>query len=407
MAAQDSVTTSTIPASFQIPIAEKHSKSNYQLRRAQILPPIRVGQLDGLLTGADKMPAETIRVKSGGTTTKQPNLEYARWASRDQSLLGYLSLSLTREVLMGVTTLTTSAEVWSSLDEMFSTRTRARSVNTRIALATTHKGAPTMAEFYSKKKSYDDEMANSGQCLGDEEFVAYVLTGLDAEIYNSLVSSIVTQVEPISPSELFAQMLSYEQRLDKQFGGHYSSSSANATTCGWGAPWTHGGASRGRGCGRSCSSGRGSPSGGSRGGYTNNPNYRRNSGPSSYASNNQNRPRSQVCYKVGHTTSICRYKFDETYTPDDHVAAAATSSNDPNWFLDSGAIDHITSELDKLMMHEWYQGNDQTRAANGAGMYINHIGQSVIPTSTHPLHLNQVLHVPHVHKQLVSIHRFS
>jgi hypothetical protein len=41
-------------------------------------------------------------------------------------------------------------------------------------------------------KIYENEMAASGQRLGDEEFIVYVLTGLDEEIYNSLVSSIIT-----------------------------------------------------------------------------------------------------------------------------------------------------------------------------------------------------------------------
>jgi hypothetical protein len=46
----------------------------------------------------------------------------------------------------------------------------------RITLATTKKDATMMAEFYSKMKNIADEMAAAGQPLGDEEFVAYVLT---------------------------------------------------------------------------------------------------------------------------------------------------------------------------------------------------------------------------------------
>jgi hypothetical protein len=49
----------------------------------------------------------------------------------------------------------------------------------------------------------------------------------------------------------------------------------------------------------------------------------------------------------------------------------------------------------------------QSWAANGACMDIVHIGNYVFPSSTHPLQLNQVLHVPHAHKQLVTIHRFN
>jgi hypothetical protein len=68
-----------------------------------------------------------------------------------------------------------------------------------------------------------------------------------------------------------------------------------------------------------------------------------------------------VCWKVGHATNVCWYRFDEEFTPDPRVAAMASSSNsnNPNWYLDSGATDHITGELEKLTMHERYGGNDQ------------------------------------------------
>jgi hypothetical protein len=253
----------------------------------------------------------------------------------------------------------------------------------------------------------------SGHRLGDEEFVAYVLTGLDEEIYNSLVSSIVTRVEPISPSELYSQMLSYELRLAKQSGSGGGYSSANAASRGRGNPWNRAGNNsnargRGRSRGGSGNGGRGSPSGGSRGGYTNS-NHRRAPGTLADAAGSQARPCCQVCLKLGHTVNICWYRFDEDYIPEQNAAAmAATSSGtDPNWYLDSEATDHITGELEKLTMHERYNGHDQIRAANGAGMDIDHIGKSVIPTSSRPLHLNHVLHVPRAHKQLVSIHRFT
>jgi hypothetical protein len=89
------------------------------LWKVQILPPIRAAQLEGLLTGAEAMPAQTIVVRTGDTTSAQPNPEYARWVSRDQAVLGYLLSSLTREVLMGVTLLTSA--VWRTLDGMYAT----------------------------------------------------------------------------------------------------------------------------------------------------------------------------------------------------------------------------------------------------------------------------------------------
>jgi hypothetical protein len=90
----------------------------------------------------------------------------------------------------------------------------------------------TMAEYFSKMKSFVDEMISSGHQLGDDEFTTYVITGLDEEFYKPLVSSIVTRVEPISIPELYSQMLGYEVRVNKQSGSNYSSHSANAASRG-------------------------------------------------------------------------------------------------------------------------------------------------------------------------------
>jgi hypothetical protein len=60
----------------------------------------------------------------------------------------------------------------------------------------------------------------------------------------------------------------------------------------------------------------------------------------------------------------------------------STGTCDQNWYLDSGVTDHITSELEKLTLHERYNGNNQIRAANGASMDIVHVGTSVVPSSS-------------------------
>jgi hypothetical protein len=62
---------------------------------------------------------------------------YAQWIARDQSVLDYLLTSLTREVLTGVATMNSLAEVWHTLASMYASH----SVQTRLALATARKGA--------------------------------------------------------------------------------------------------------------------------------------------------------------------------------------------------------------------------------------------------------------------------
>jgi hypothetical protein len=124
------------------------------------------------------------------------------------------------------------------------------------------------------------------------------------------------------------------------------------------------------------------------------------------SSNNSTHPQCQICGKVGHMAKACWYYYDDDI-PDQHTAAMTSFSADPNWYTDSGATDHITEDLDKLIMHDTYLIQDQIHAANGSSMKINHIGNSIIPTSGYDLVLTNVLHVSFNHKNLISIYRFT
>jgi hypothetical protein len=102
--------------------------------------------------------------------------------------------------------------------------------------------------------------------------------------------------------------------------------------------------------------------------------------------------------------------MDESYNEDPPSAAVATTTSykvDLNWYNDTGAIDHITSDLDCLVALERYNGGDQVQVGNGAGLHILHLGHSMINTATHPLALRNILHVPDISKNLLSVHKFS
>jgi histone deacetylase 1/2 len=75
--------------------------------------------------------------------------------------------------------------------------------------------------------------------------------------------------------------------------------------------------------------------------------------------------------------------------------------------MDSGATDHITSELEKLTVRDKYRGGDQVHVANGSGMKISHVGHSIVQSPTRDLHLNNILHVPSASKNLVSVHQLT
>jgi hypothetical protein len=72
-----------------------------------------------------------------------------------------------------------------------------------IALATTKKNQLSVSDYYAKMSHYADESAASGTPLCNDELVAYLLVGLDEE-YNLVFTAVVAQIDPISPSELYA-----------------------------------------------------------------------------------------------------------------------------------------------------------------------------------------------------------
>jgi hypothetical protein len=67
----------------------------------------------------------------------------------------------------------------------------------------------------------------------------------------------------------------------------------------------------------------------------------------------------------------CFRRFDASYMGEKGANATATSYGvDSNWYANSGATDHITGELDKLVVRGTYNGNEQVYTASGLGMHI-------------------------------------
>jgi histone deacetylase 1/2 len=105
----------------------------------------------------------------------------------------------------------------------------------------------------------------------------------------------------------------------------------------------------------------------------------------------------------------CWHRYDEGYQGNSRSAGSTTTNYgvDTNWYMDSGATDHITSELEKLTVRDKYHGQDQVHTASGSGMKISNVGRTVLHTPHKMLHLQNVLHVPAANKNLASVHRLT
>jgi hypothetical protein len=320
------------------------------------------------------------------------NPAYMAWMMRDQAILGYLLSLLTRETLMHVSQCMMLVQAWRTLTDLYSSQSCARAVNMRIALMTMRKLQLSVSDYYSKMSQYADELATIGAPLCEDEFVAYLLACLN-EDYNPVFTAKITRPDPISPSELFTQLLIFEQHTSLQaHNSSGASSSAMTTSHGHGFSSGHGYGSVDRGHEHGCGHGRGRSSCGTS-----------NNGSKTPCSSTNSQPQCQVCLIIGHTTNRCWHHFEEDYVSEQHIVAAASHPGvDHSWYTDLGAMDHIIGDLDKLTMHEPYTGNDQIHASNGSGMGITRVVSSIIPTTSHPLALNNVLHVPTTSKKYFS-----
>nr|AAT85031.1 putative polyprotein [Oryza sativa Japonica Group]ABF96679.1 retrotransposon protein, putative, Ty1-copia subclass [Oryza sativa Japonica Group] len=379
------------------PVSEKLGKSNHAVWKAQILATIRGARLEGHLTGDDQPPAPILRRKEGEKEVVVSNPEYEEWVATDQQVLAYLLSSMTKDLLVQVATCRTAASAWSMIQGMFGSMTRARTINTRLSLSTLQKGDMNITTYVGKMRALADDLMAVGKPVDDDELIGYIFAGLDDE-FEPVISTIVGRPDPVTIGETYAQLISFEQRLAHRRSGDQSSVNSASRSRGQpqrGGSRSGGDSNRGRGApsnGANRGRGRGNPSGG-----------RANVGGGT-----DNRPKCQLCYKRGHTVCDCWYRYDENFVPDERFAGTAVSYGvDTNWYLDTGATDHVTGELDKLTVRDKYHGNDQVHTASGAGMEISHIGNSVVKTPSRNLHLKDVLYVPKANKNLVSAYKLT
>jgi hypothetical protein len=107
-----------------------------------------------------------------------------------------------------VAALTSAKSMWDALLNMFSSSSRSRANNLRIALANKRKENKTVDTYFTEMKSYAEELATASKPLKEDELIPYILAGLN-ETYNPLVSALDARTEPVTLDELFAQMSNF------------------------------------------------------------------------------------------------------------------------------------------------------------------------------------------------------
>nr|GMD08012.1 Retrovirus-related Pol polyprotein from transposon RE1 [Ipomoea batatas] len=312
--------------------------------------------LEHFIYGSKPVPIATITVQD----RELPNPAYSTWIRQDKLIFGAIAGTLSSAIGPLISSARTSREVLGS----------------------------TVTEYMHQIKRVVDELALLGKPMEHEDITDKILDGLDSD-YQSVIDAVNGRDSIISFEELHEKLINKELALHRSVPPTTFPAIANPTQT------------------RPTSTFQ-----------TRQPSYPR-------FTNNSSRPapkpflgHCQWCKVQGHVLfhcSIFRGQYPNVQFPPrptrkqdvkPHAHVAATSSVAPSWLLDSGASHHVTTDLSNLPLHTPYDGTDEVMIGNGSGLPISHTGFISLPSTSKPFSLSNVLCVPTMCRNVISISQF-
>jgi hypothetical protein len=269
----------------------------------------------------------------------------------------------------------------------------------KLALIT--RGTQSISEYLQTIKSAADELALAGVPQSNDDLLLYSLRGLGSE-YKEIVAAIRARDSPISFEELHDKLLKQEVYLKREASqSEPSHITANATRT-YSQPKP---SNNRRNEKNLFSQNRGPP-------HQRNQFFQGSSPHPDPRSNfkrpppNQHNPNPivcQYCGKRGHTARTC-YQIHPPAPMANHTSIQQSPHS--NWLVDSAASHHVTTDLNALSMPQDYAGSDDIVIGDGTGLEITHTGSTTLPTPSTPFTLSNVLCVPSMQNNLISVSKF-
>jgi hypothetical protein len=133
---------------------------------------------------------------------------------QDQLLLGAINSALSEKMLTHVTRCATSRDVWTTLETLFTSQTKARTMQVHYQLETLKKGSSSIADYYHTFQTLCDALAVVGQPLNGFEMVSFLPVGLGSD-FDHFVTFVTTRAEPFFVDEIYGHLLSHEMQLEQ------------------------------------------------------------------------------------------------------------------------------------------------------------------------------------------------
>ncbi|XP_019190612.1 PREDICTED: uncharacterized protein LOC109185070 [Ipomoea nil] len=144
----------------------------------------------------------TSEAVSGGTTaTTTPNPAYGHWIQQDQSILSFLILSLSDELMYLAVGRDILWPVWTSITSVLCSSTGARCLNLLAQFQSLRQGDSSPGEYLGRAQFLVEDLALAGRPVSLDEQNLYVFRGLRPE-FCSMASSLGASGTPVSIPQL-------------------------------------------------------------------------------------------------------------------------------------------------------------------------------------------------------------
>ncbi|CAA7050341.1 unnamed protein product [Microthlaspi erraticum] len=379
----------------------KLTASNFLMWSRQVHALFDGYELFGYLDGSTEIPSPTLTADN--IVSVNPN--YTVWKRQDRLIYSALLGAITPSVQSLLSTTTTAAEIWTTLSSTYAKPSRGHFKQLKLQINQWTKGNKSINDYFQGLTTRFDQLALLGKAMDLEDQIEYLLQGLPEE-YKTVVDQIEGRDSPPSLTEIHEKLINHEAKLQTALMPSSSTPvSANVAT---------------------------------HRGSNNNNNFRRqnhsnnNRGNQTWQQQQQFQPhqdnypprgyqgRCQICGVHGHSARRCsqinlsggflgtqprpQQPTSAPWQPRANLASTPTY-NANNWVMDSGATHHLTTDLSNLSLHQPYLGGEEVTIADGTNLHISHTGSSQLPTLSKPLTLTDVLYVPDLKKNLISVYR--
>lgn len=380
----------------------KLSTSNFLMWSRQVHAMFDGYSLSGYLDGSVEVPSPTILTNDAAA----PNPAFTLWKKQDKLIYAALLGAISVEIQPTVSRATTAAEIWTKLNSTYATPSRGHTQQLKEQIKHWKKGNMSIDNYVNGLTTRFDQLALFGKEIEPDDQLDHIFNGLP-EDYKSVIDQLNGRETTPTLGEVHEKLLRHEAKLLTAATAASSSLPVTANA----VNYKGNGNNNSRQNQRSNYNNRSAQTWQQQQQFSPRPQQR---GPRPYNG------KCQICSVFGHSARRCpqlqygnvgnmnQFSQGSAYAPPWQPranVASATPYNANNWLLDSGATHHLTSDLNNLSLHQPYMGGEAVTIADGSGLEISHTGSTFLSTPTRSLALKDVLYVPNVHKNLISVYR--